>query len=60
MEECIYIKITNILSLYKFWWMYYLKKFNINGAKKNLMKPIKSNLIVLLSLIYLLMYLYAA
>ena len=60
MEECMYIRMTNILSLHKFWRIYYLKKLNINKAKKNLMKPIKSNLMVPLSLIYLLMYLYAA
>ena len=59
-EECIYTKIINILSLYEFWLIYYLKKLNINRAKKNLIKPTKSNLIALLSLIYLLMYLYAA
>ena len=59
-EECIYTKIINILSLHKFWLIYYLKKLNINRAKKNLIKPIKSNLIALLSLIYLLIYLYAA
>ena len=59
-EECIYVKMINILNLYKFWLIYYLKKLNINKAKKNLIKPIKSNLMALLSLIYLLIYLYAA
>jgi hypothetical protein len=59
-EECIYIRIINKISLYKSWLIYYLKKLNINRAKKNLIKPIKSNLIVPLSLIYSLMYLYAA
>jgi len=59
-EECTYVRIINVLSLYKFWLIYYLKKLNINGAKKNLMKPIKSNLIAPLSLIYSLTYLYAA
>src|ERR1700679_1176375 len=59
-EECIYIRIINKISLYKSWLIYYLKKLNINRAKKNLIKPIKSNLMVSLSLIYLLMYLYAA
>jgi hypothetical protein len=59
-EECIYIRIINKISLYKSWLIYYLKKLNINRAKKNLIKPIKSNLMVLLSLIYSLIYLYAA
>src|SRR6266702_8452981 len=59
-EEYIYIRTTNILSLYKFWLIYYLKKLNTNGAKKNLIKPIKSNLIAPLSLIYSLIYLYTA
>jgi hypothetical protein len=59
-EECIYIRIINKISLYKSWLIYYLKKLNINRAKKNLIKPIKSNLMVLLSLMYLLIYLYAA
>src|SRR6266576_209744 len=59
-EECMYIRTTNALSLHKFWLIYYLKKLNINGAKKNLIKPIKSNLMAPLSLIYLLIYLYAA
>src|SRR6266436_3780337 len=59
-EECIYIETTNILSLYKFWLIYYLKKLNTNRAKKNLIKPIKNNLIIFLSLIYLLIYIYAA
>jgi hypothetical protein len=59
-EECIYIRIINKISLHKSWLIYYLKKFNINKAKKNLIKPIKSNLIVPLSLIYSLIYLYMA
>ena len=59
-EEYIYIGTTNVLSLYKFWPIYYLKKLNTNRAKKNLIKPIKSNLMAPLSLIYLLIYIYAA
>src|SRR6266568_3313653 len=59
-EGYIYIKTTNIISLHKFWLIYYLKKLNINKAKKNLMKPIKSNLITPSSPTYLLIYLYAA
>ena len=59
-EECIYIRTINILNLHKFWLIYYLKKLNINRAKKNLIKPTKSNLIALLSLIYLLTYSYTA
>ena len=55
-----YIRTINILSLYKFWPIYYLKKLNINRVKNNLLKPIKSNLIAFLSLIYLLIYLYVA
>ena len=49
-----------MLNLYKFWLIYYLKKLNINKTKKNLLKLTKSNLITPLSLIYLLIYLYAA
>src|SRR6266576_4645687 len=56
-EGCIYARIINIISLYRFWLIYYLKKLNINRAKKNLIKPIKSNLMAPFSLIYLLMYL---
>jgi len=59
-EGYMYIRIINVISLYKFWLIYYLKKLNINRGKKNLMKPIKSNLIAPLSPIYLLIYLYAA
>ena len=59
-EGYIYTRIINVISLHKFWLTYYLKKLNINGVKKNLMKPIKSNLITPLSLMYLLIYLYAA
>ena len=59
-EEYIYIRIINILNLYKFCLIYYLKKFNINKAKKNIIKPIKSKLIALLIPIYLLIYLYTA
>ena len=59
-EGCMYIRTINVISLYKFWLMYYLKKLNINRAKKNLMKPTKSNLMAPLSPIYSLIYLYAA
>src|SRR6266567_1683511 len=59
-EGYIYTRIINIISLYKFWLIYYSKKLNINRAKKNLIKPTKSNLIAPLSLIYLLIYLYTA
>ena len=59
-EECTYIRTINVLNLHKFWLIYYSKKLNINGAKKNLMKPIKSNLMAPSSLIYLLMCLYMA
>ena len=59
-EGYIYVRTTNVISLYKFWLIYYSKKLNINRAKKNLIKPIKSNLIAPLSLIYSLMYLYTA
>ena len=59
-EECTYVRMINVLSLHKFWLIYYLKKLNTNGAKKNLIKPIKSNLMAPLSPTYLLTYLYAA
>ena len=59
-EEYIYARMINVIGLYKFWLIYYLKKLNINRAKKNLIKPIKSNLMAPLSLIYSLIYLYAA